>query len=91
MVIFVDQDSNVVHSCYCVLYSGLKKEIFVYKFINLYFRPMYVDSTNNDIPAGDQTVAKTLREYVEPLLMVCIHCVVVVLHVCLLLFQCPSL
>ena len=52
---------------------------------------MYVDSTNNDIPAGDQTVAKTLREYVEPLLMVCIHCVVVVLHVCLLLFQCPSL
>ena len=32
-------------------------------------RPMYVDSTNNDIPAGDQTVAKTLREYVEPLLM----------------------
>ena len=50
---------------------------------------MYVDSSNNDVPAGDQTVAKTLREYVEPLLMVCIHCVVVVL--CLLLFQCPSL
>ena len=42
------------------------------KFIILYFRPMYVDSTNNDVPAGIQTVAKTLREYVEPLLMVCI-------------------
>ena len=38
---------------------------------------MYVDSTSNDIPAGDQTVAKTLREFVEPLLMVCISVVLV--------------
>ena len=59
MVISVDKASKVVHSCYCVLYSGLKKEIIVYvdcKFIILYFRPMYVDSTNNDVPAGIQTV-----------------------------------
>ena len=32
-------------------------------------RPMYVDSSNNDPPAGDLPVAKLLRESVEPLLM----------------------
>ena len=52
---------------------------------------MYVDSANDDFPAGMQTVAKTLREYVEPLLMVCVHCVVHVVVLCPLLFQCPSL
>jgi hypothetical protein len=30
-------------------------------------RPMYIDSTNNDQPAGDQTVAKLLRLHLEPL------------------------
>ena len=75
---FVDHASNVVQCCYYVLYSE-EWNICIcrYKFIILYFRPMYVDSTNNDIPAGDQTVAKTLREYVEPLLMVCISVVLV--------------
>ncbi len=34
------------------------------------FRPMYVDSTYNDPPAGDIPVAKELRTHIEPLLMV---------------------
>ena len=33
-------------------------------------RPMYIDSTNNDIPDGDQPVASLLRKHVEPLLKV---------------------
>jgi hypothetical protein len=32
-------------------------------------RPMYIDSTNHDVPAGDIPVAKKLKEYVEPLLL----------------------
>jgi len=32
-------------------------------------RPMYIDSTNNTPPDGDQPVAALLREHVEPLLM----------------------
>jgi len=32
-------------------------------------RPMYIDSTNYDKPAGDQTVATALRQEVEPLLI----------------------
>lgn len=34
------------------------------------FRPMYVDSTNSDVPAGDLPVSGSLRDSVEPLLMV---------------------
>ena len=33
-------------------------------------RPMYIDSTNMAVPAGDQTVASLLRDNVEPLLKV---------------------
>ena len=33
-------------------------------------RPMYVDSTSTQVPAGDQPVATLLREHVEPLLKV---------------------
>jgi len=32
-------------------------------------RPMYVDSTNSDVPAGDLPVSDSLRDSVEPLLM----------------------
>jgi len=32
-------------------------------------RPMYIDSTNNNAPDGDQPVAALLRQHVEPLLM----------------------
>lgn len=31
---------------------------------------MYVDSTNSDVPAGDLPVSDSLRDSVEPLLMV---------------------
>ena len=34
------------------------------------FRPMYIDSTNSDQPAGDLPVSGSLRDSVEPLLMV---------------------
>ena len=34
---------------------------------------MYIDSTNHDIPDGDVTVSKKLKEYVEPLLLVSVH------------------
>ena len=33
-------------------------------------RPMYIDSTNAGVPAGDLTVASLLRKNVEPLLKV---------------------
>lgn len=33
-------------------------------------RPMYIDSTNADVPGGDLTVASLLRANVEPLLKV---------------------
>jgi len=32
-------------------------------------RPMYIDSTNFDVPTGDQPVAEALRQYIEPLLL----------------------
>lgn len=34
-----------------------------------FHRPMYISSTNNNQPDGDQPVASLLREHVEPLLM----------------------
>ena len=37
-------------------------------------RPMYIDSTYTEGPAGDQPVASLLRKHVEPLLKVALQC-----------------
>ena len=43
---------------------------FMYYDCMYHYRPMYIDSTNTQPPAGDQPVATELRKYVEPLLKV---------------------
>ena len=49
---------------------------FMYYDCMYHHRPMYIDSTSTQQPAGDQPVATELRKYVEPLLKV-MYC-----HVC---------
>ena len=57
----------------------------------LCLRPMYIDSTNDAVPGGDTTVAKLLRDHVEPLLKVSMNLgEYVVLYACIVLTAGPG-